>query len=175
MYISIQGYLHGTATSPRMRFLFCFLVAWLPVSTAWAQPTDNAGILQLVRQLARLGEPVPALPLKEARRTLPQVRQRFQQGLPAGTRLYVTAKVLNEVATPEPVLILVDTWQQGLISGRIVRLAAANSRSTSAVAPVELDETVVLDWTVIRPQGAEEGNYLGKFLDLEERLATLED
>lgn len=102
-----------------------------------------------------------------------QARQRYQQGLPAGTSFYLTARVLNEAATPEPVVLVVDAWRAHDISGRIMRPGPTGLPTPGAT--VNLDEAAVLDWIVLRPNGAEEGNFLGKFLDLEERLAVLEE
>ncbi|UOQ78869.1 hypothetical protein MUN84_10250 [Hymenobacter sp. 5516J-16] len=70
-------------------------------------------------------------------------------------------------------VILVERWQGSRISGRILRLDP-NGRATPGSA-VEFEEAAVLDWVLVQPNGAEEGNYLGKFLDLEDRLATLHD
>ncbi|WP_152981611.1 hypothetical protein [Hymenobacter sp. AT01-02] len=158
-----------------MRYSLPLLLAATLSGAALApQSQSSAALSALVLQLAQPREALPDLPVKEARRTLSQARQRYQRGLPAGTNLYLTARVLNEVAAPEPVLVAVDTWQGNHISGRIVR-TTADGRATTATDPVDFDEPAVLDWLVLRPDGAEEGNYLGKFLELEDRLASLED
>lgn len=157
-----------------MRTLLLFLLTLLPAPPIGAQnPAAQPSMHRLVQQLGRSTGPLPVLPLKEAHRTLGQVRQRYQRGLPADTHLYLTARALNEAATPEPVLVLVDSWQGPRIIGRIVR--AASPSLTTATAPVEFTEAEVLDWTLLHSSGAEEGNYLGKFLDLEDRLATLDE
>ncbi|WP_139925324.1 hypothetical protein [Hymenobacter sp. DG01] len=156
-----------------MRAFVLLFPALLLASPVRAQQPAVASLPLLVQQLAHTPEPLPTLPLKEARRTLPQARQRYLRGLPAGTGFYLTARVLNEAATPEPVVILVDTWQGTHISGRIVRLAPDGRPTPGATA--DFEETAVLDWILLRANGAEEGNFLGKYLDLEERLAALQD
>ncbi|MBX0291598.1 hypothetical protein K3G63_14200 [Hymenobacter sp. HSC-4F20] len=156
-----------------MRAVLPFLLAVVLTSPLRAQEPAAPTIPLLVQQLAHAPEPLPAMPLKEARRTLPQARQRYQRGLPAGTNFFLTARVLNEAATPEPVVVLIDTWQAGHITGRIMRFGA-DGRATPAGA-TDFEEEAILDWILLRPNGAEEGNYLGKFLDLEERLAALQD
>lgn len=156
-----------------MRPFLPLLLAALLTGAARAQQPAAPGLPQLMQQLGEVPGPLPALPLKEARRTLPQARQRYQRGLPAGTSFYLTARVLNEAATPEPVVLLVDSWQGPHITGRIMRLAPNGFPTPGASA--NLDEAAVLDWIVLRPDGAEEGNFLGKFLDLEERLAVLKE
>jgi hypothetical protein len=123
----------------------------------------------LTERVAQATEPLPPLPLREAQRTLSTARHRFQRGLPAGTRLYLTARVLNEAATPELVVVLVESWQDRELRGRLVRAGIAQS------APVEFEEAAVRDWLLLHTDGREEGNFLGKFWDLEEKLAARPD
>ncbi|UOQ78868.1 hypothetical protein MUN84_10245 [Hymenobacter sp. 5516J-16] len=85
-----------------MRPLLPLFLAVLLTGAAQAQHSESAGVALLVEQLAQAPETLPELPLKEARRTLPQARQHYQRGLPAGTNFYLTARVLNETATPKP-------------------------------------------------------------------------
>lgn len=154
-----------------LTFVFSLLLAGTTLAQQ-PQPEATEALPALVQLLAQAAdEPLPELPLKEARRTLGQARQRYQRGLPAGS-FYLTARVLNESATPEPVLVRVAAWQGSRISGHIVR-ATADGGAVIATAPIEFEEPDVLDWLVLRPNGAEEGNYLGKFLELQDRLAAL--
>lgn len=155
-----------------MRYCFCLLLSAFLAGPAWGQQPAPASITALVGQLAQsVGAALPEAPLKEARRTLPQARQRFARGLPAGAQLYLTARVLNEAAVPAPVVVRVTSWESGQVAGQVVR-PEADGRSAAA-AFAEFDEAAILDWAILRANGAEDGNYLGKFLELEERLAAL--
>lgn len=145
-----------------------FLICLYPVWGA-AQPGPG-GPQQLVQQVARAPATLPPLPLKEARRTLGTARRQFQQGLPAGTRLYVVARALNEAATPELLVLRVLSWQGPLVTGHIVR-----AEPGGPLTPVEVAESEVQDWLLLHATGREEGNYLGKFWDLEERLTEQDD
>jgi len=132
-----------------------------------AQQVLPAQLAWLVTQVAQsAAEPLPVLPLREAQRTLGAARQRFQQGLPPTTRLYLTARVLNEAATPELVVVALETWQGGQLRGYILRAGSAH------LVPVEFAEAAVQDWLLLHADGREEGNYLGKYWDLEEKLAA---
>jgi hypothetical protein len=153
-----------------MRTVLTFLLAFTLTGTLLAQQPAST-LATLVTQLEQVEGPLPELPRKEAKRTLPQLRQRYQRGLPAGTACYLTAHVLNESATPEPLVVEVVTWQAGQVQGRIVRLSPEGR--AIAGAPVTFGEAAILDWLLLRPNGVEEGNYVGKYLDLEERLASL--
>ncbi|TGD81768.1 hypothetical protein [Hymenobacter wooponensis] len=153
-----------------MRTVITFLLAFSLTGTVHAQQPSSS-LASLVTHLEQQEGPLPELPRKEAKRTLPQLRQRYQRGLQAGTTCYLTANVLNESATPEPLVVEVAAWQAGQVTGRIVRLSPEGR--TIAGALVTFEETVILDWLLLRPNGTEEGNYVGKYLDLEERLAAL--
>ncbi|QJX46495.1 hypothetical protein HMJ29_05910 [Hymenobacter taeanensis] len=154
-----------------MRTSFALLLTLLLTGAALGQQPASPTLVSLVTQLQEQDGALPELPCKEARRTLPQLRQRYQRGLPAGATCYLTAVVLNEGATPEPVVVLVSSWQAGQVAGRIVRVGP--NGQTVANAPTDFAEAAVVDWLLLRPDGSEEGNYLGKFFDLEERLAAL--
>lgn len=150
-----------------LRPLLLFL-CWYPVWAA-AQP-GPADPQQLVRQVAQAPATLPPLPLKEARRTLSTAHRQFQQGLPAGTRLYVVARALNEAATPELLVVRVLSWQGPRLTGQIVRADPGGEPPR-----VEVAESEVQDWLLLHATGREEGNYLGKFWDLEERLAEQQE
>ncbi|SNC76363.1 hypothetical protein SAMN06265337_3348 [Hymenobacter gelipurpurascens] len=157
-----------------MRYCLCLLLAAFLATPVLGQQPVPASIAALVGQLEQnADEKLPEAPLKEARRTFAQTRQRYSRGLPPGSQLYLTAQILNEAAVPEPVVVRVASWEAGRVVGHIVRL---HSDGTSvAAAPAEFEEAAVLDWALLRPNGSEEGNHLGKFLELEERLAALSD
>ncbi|MCA8833184.1 hypothetical protein [Hymenobacter pini] len=125
-------------------------------------------VQSLTRQVQQAPLVLPTLPVKEAHRTLSAVRRRFQNGLPTGAQLYVVARGLNEAATPELLVVRVLTWPTPQLTGQIVRL------DNNSTAPVEVPESAVQDWLLLYPDGREEGNYLGKFWDLEERLTEQE-
>ncbi|RSK50844.1 hypothetical protein [Hymenobacter rigui] len=144
-----------------------FFLCFGPLGAA-AQP-EPIGPWQLVRKVAQAPATLPALPLKEAHRTLGGARQQFRQGLPAGAQLYVVARALNEAATPELLVVRVLGWQGPTLKGQIMRTETA-----AQSAPIELPESAVQDWLLLYTTGREEGNYLGKYWDLEERLAGQE-
>jgi hypothetical protein len=153
-----------------MRTILSFLLAFSLTSTVLAQQPASS-LASLVTQLEQLNGLLPEMPRKEAKRTLPQLRQRYQRGLPTGTTCYLTATVLNESATPELLVVEVATWQAGQVTGRIMRLSP-EGRAIAGTA-VNFEEAAILDWLILRPNGMEEGNFIGKYLDLEERLASL--
>ncbi|WP_073285839.1 hypothetical protein [Hymenobacter psychrotolerans] len=141
-------------------------LAW-PLAAQAQQPETAAPAVRLAVQLAGV-DTLPPAPVKEARRTLSQARQRFTRGLASGQLLYVTATLLNDAASRVPQLVQVQSWQDGRVMGRLVgsNLPDGNNKE-------EFDEAEIVDWMILHPNGTEEGNHVGKFLDLEDRLGSL--
>jgi hypothetical protein len=83
----------------------------------------------------------------EAKRTYPAAKSRFLAGLPSGHHFFVTVS-LREGPKHETVF------------NEIATLAGYKSGD-----PVQFSEQEVEDWTISRPDGSEEGNVVGKFLD----------
>ncbi|RSK37397.1 hypothetical protein [Hymenobacter metallilatus] len=148
-----------------MRVLWILLLITSLSSAGGVAQQLPAPPMELVRQVAQASTPLPALPLKEAHRTLGTARRQFQGRRPTGAQLYVVAQGLNEAATPELLVVRVLTWQGPQLTGLIVRVP-----ETHPPAPIELEESAVQDWLLLHSDGREEGNYLGKFWDLEQRL-----
>lgn len=101
--------------------------------------------------------------IEEARRTYPQAKARFQSGLPAGYRFFVTVD-LQEKNAQENAFMAVRKISDGRITAvlatKLVKLTS-HHYGEELVFP----ESEVLDWTITSPDGKEEGNFVGKFLD----------
>jgi hypothetical protein len=104
--------------------------------------------------------------LAEARKTYPEAKRRFAAGLPAQYRFLVTTGLKLPDGKFEQVFILVLTVdeEKQSITGRIAH--PRNIVETYKLDQiVTLPEVEVIDWTISHPDGTEEGNYIGKFLD----------
>jgi hypothetical protein len=102
--------------------------------------------------------------IEQARATYPAARQRFLAGLPAGHVFFVTTRLRDETGREEQVFIAVDSILGSHIFGRI----ASDISTVSGYRygePYELTEAALLDWLISKPDGSEEGNFVGKFLD----------
>lgn len=101
--------------------------------------------------------------IAEARSQLPSVRKRFLDGLPSGQHLTVTT-VLRAGATAEQVFVSVKRWDSpDVIDGLLATQAVLPGFRPGDVLKVSTSD--VLDWTISRADGSEEGNVLGKYLD----------
>jgi len=102
------------------------------------------------------------------------VRQRYTRGLPPQQTLFVVTRLQDAERHRETVFVAVDSMAKRLVFGRIWNplRAVQGYRFRQALA---LEEKDIVDWMISKPDGSEEGNLLGKFLDkmqAENRLPT---
>ena len=102
--------------------------------------------------------------VEQARKTYPEAKARFLAGLPPEHVFFVTARLHDSAGHWEQVFIEVKEIKDGKIKGLIanhIESVLGYQLGDSYTFP----ESEVLDWTVSKPDGSEEGNFVGKFLD----------
>jgi hypothetical protein len=101
---------------------------------------------------------------REALAAYPAARQRYLAGLPAGESFFVTVILRDTAQRFEQIFVLVDRIESGVVTGRIASdiLAVDGYRRGAGLT---FRETEVVDWLISKPDGSEEGNFVGKFLD----------
>ena len=99
-----------------------------------------------------------------AKQTYPEAKRRFLAGLPKGQSFFVTTRLHDGSGAFEQVFIAVRSIEGGTIRGRIWSevTGVRGYRHGDAYA---FPETDLIDWTIAHPDGTEEGNEVGKFLD----------
>lgn len=100
----------------------------------------------------------------QARASYPAARERFAAGLPPRHIMFVTTRLRDPQGREEQVFVAVDSIRGSHIVGRIwndITLVSGYRRGQ----PYTLADSSLLDWMVARPDGREEGNIVGKFLD----------
>jgi hypothetical protein len=103
--------------------------------------------------------------IAKGRSTYPAARKRFLAGLPNGWRFEVRKRLRDPGGFPaEEVFIEVDAIKKGKVYGRIGSEIGA-VHGYHQWQPISFRESDVLDWTIVHPDGREEGNYVGKFID----------
>lgn len=101
--------------------------------------------------------------IKKARATLPQAKQRYLKGLPKGEQFLVTIRIYDRNGHFEQVFLRVTSWVEHTITGVLAsHVSILDYKVGRAIACKERD---VLDWTIRKADGSEEGNFVGKFLD----------
>jgi uncharacterized protein YegJ (DUF2314 family) len=100
----------------------------------------------------------------EARRTLPESKKRFLNGLNIGEVYFVSTRICDQEADCEDVFIEVTKWVNDQIEGLLANQVQTVDGYVYGQI-IHLSEKDVHDWTISKPDGTEEGNYVGKFLD----------
>jgi hypothetical protein len=102
--------------------------------------------------------------IAQARASWPQARQRYLAGLPPRHSFFVTTLLIDESDRREQVFVAVESIRDGRITGKIwnrvdiVRGYRLGDRYSFA-------ERELRDWLITKPDGTEEGNFVGKFLE----------
>ena len=102
--------------------------------------------------------------VKQARATLPDAKRRFLSGLPADQWFDVTLKLSDSDGKYEVVFVRVRNWDGTKISG-VLDSNLELLKEHKDHEHVTCDESEILDWTISHPDGTEEGNFVGKFLE----------
>jgi hypothetical protein len=100
----------------------------------------------------------------KARATYPDAKQRYLAGLPPGESFFVTTILVDDDRRFEQVFILVDKIEAGVVTGRIFS-DISTVRGFKPRDVYRFDEADVVDWLISKPDGTEEGNLVGKFID----------
>jgi len=109
--------------------------------------------------------------IAQARATWAQARQRYLAGLPPRHSFFVTALLIDNQDRREQVFIAVDGIQGGTISGKIWNQVEV-VHGYKLGDRYSLPESELRDWLIAKPDGTEEGNFVGKFLDTYEPPRT---
>jgi hypothetical protein len=101
--------------------------------------------------------------IEQGRKTYPDAKRRYLGGLLPKRSFYVITK-LHSPGAEESVFIAVTGIQGDQITGKIASeiLSVAGYKEGDSY---KLPESDLIDWVILRPDGSEEGNVVGKFLD----------
>ncbi|MBF9239208.1 hypothetical protein I2I05_17525 [Hymenobacter sp. BT683] len=152
-------------------------LAWLQAPAVAAQGTapivlTAASAPAGLRPALTRDETAFADPLREAQRTLPQAKKRFQAGLPQGDQFLISVRVVASDTSFRQASARVLGWRGNTVQALLLP-EEANSASPMEPLPVSFPETAVVDWTLLRAGGREEGNYVGRYLDTARQLESL--
>jgi hypothetical protein len=102
--------------------------------------------------------------IQKARDTLPDTKKRFLAGLPQGQILYVTVRLTDPQGRFEQAYVKVNSWTGTVIKGTLASDMDLVKKYKKGDA-LTCRDSQVMDWTITKPDGTEEGNFVGKFLD----------
>lgn len=99
----------------------------------------------------------------KARSTYPAAKARFIAGLPPGYSFAVRVRLTDRTGRREDSFLTVKKISGDKITG--VLGAVDLLRSYKKGQTITVNESQIDNWLILRPDGTEEGNYVGKFLD----------
>ena len=101
--------------------------------------------------------------IERARSTLPSATARYLAGLEDGEAFYVTTR-LHDAGRVEQVFIKVERIAEDKYFGTLASDVQLIT-NYSAGDPLVVDSADVIDWTLAKADGSEDGNFVGKFID----------
>ena len=169
-----------------VRLLFMFAIFRLAPVAAWGLPSgENPGVITSIatappalRPALQAADADLAEPLREARRTLPQMRKQYQLGLRVDDALFVAVRVLAADTAFRLVQARVLGWRNGTVQALVPAAPAHTTQEPipgeDAATPLTFPESAVLDWTLRHADGRVEGNFLGRHRETTDRAGALE-
>ena len=126
-------------------------------------PTDIPHNVNGAEQLTKYDELINPY-VQKAQTSLPDAKKRYLNGLEDGQAFFLTTRIYDVDGNYEQIFVRVKKWEDSIINGTIANEINV-VKNFSLGQPIQFPETAVLDWLITNPDGSEEGNYVGKFLD----------
>ena len=126
-------------------------------------PVDRPVQVDTDAEQARLDSAIAPY-VAQARATYPAARRRYLAGLPPQESFFVTVHLKDSSGRRETVFLVVDSLARDSVYGRIWNQihSVHGYRLKDSYGTAEAD---ILDWLITKPDGSEEGNFVGKFID----------
>ena len=126
-------------------------------------PTDRPHKVNNIEQLEQYEKLIEPY-VNQAKETLPKTKEKFVNGLNEGESFFLVTRIYDTEGNFEQIFVRVTDWKDDTIKGTI-----ANDLNTVKGFKygqlIEFPERDILDWLIALPDGSEEGNFVGKFLD----------
>ena len=102
--------------------------------------------------------------IKKAKKSLPDAKKKFMTGLKNGQAFFLTTRIYDSLGNYEQVFIRIISWKNKNVSGTIAN-DIYTVKGFSFGQLIVFPESDILDWLITNPDGSEEGNFIGNFLD----------
>ena len=100
----------------------------------------------------------------KARAGLPALKKQFNAGMPKEEMLLLTVRVYDPDGKFEQVFVTVQSWTDAEVSGNIAS-EVIGIKSHKMGDTITFEPAKILDWTLVKSDGTEEGNVVGNFLN----------
>ncbi len=126
-------------------------------------PTDKTHRVKGEEQLAAF-DALIAPYVKKAQKSLPKAKKKYKAGLKPGQAFFLTTRIYDDLGNHEQIFVRVTAWENMNVSGTIANdLSLVQGFSSHQL--ITFPESAILDWLITNPDGSEEGNFVGKYLD----------
>lgn len=126
-------------------------------------PKDKPVEITSLEQLKKLDKKIAPY-VKKAKKTLPKAKKKFLSGLKKGEAFFLVTRIFDKDGKYEQVFVRIKNWEGENISGTIANDLSVVKEYKSGQL-INIKETDILDWVISKPDGSEEGNFVGKYLD----------
>ncbi len=101
--------------------------------------------------------------IKKARASYPEAKKKWEQALPKGQYFFVVTRIRDQHGVEEQVFISVNEIKHGIIKGYIFN-KLNNVSGYEFKQAYSFPESELIDWVITKPNGEQEGNFVGKYL-----------
>jgi len=144
-----------------------------PVEVARTAPRDKPVSAQQECHWRALQRAIAPL-VSQAKSTYPAARRRFLAGLPPKESFFVTTVITDSSGRHEQIFVVVDSIAGDRILGRIwSQIELVNGYRFGQ--RYTFGEADLIDWMFSKPDGSEDGNVVGKFMDTYQPAVTCDD
>jgi uncharacterized protein YegJ (DUF2314 family) len=132
--------------------------------SGWKGTPDRPKQLQTAQQQSAYDKAIAPYVAK-ARATYPEAKRRFLTGLPKGYHFAVRVRLGDKGHGGfEDAFIRVEKISNGEITG-VIENEIGIVKNYKKGQRIAISENKIDNWVIVKPDGSEEGNYVGKFLD----------
>jgi uncharacterized protein YegJ (DUF2314 family) len=126
-------------------------------------PTDKPHSFKGSEQLVRYDSLIAPY-VARARASLSDAKRKYLTGLKEGQAFFLTTRIYDRYGNYEQIFVRVKSWEGAKVSGTIAnQLSAVIGFSYGQL--ITFPESDILDWLITNPDGSEEGNFVGKYMD----------
>lgn len=146
--------------------LLCFMLTLVGQAQELAPNAPQDKPVRATKETVSKLEKAVAPYIAEGQKSYPEARKRYLAGLPEKQIFFVTVKLTDNEGHFELVFLRVAKIDvdKNEVTGRIAN-QIGSVRGYRYKQELTLPESRILDWTISKPDGSEEGNAVGKFLD----------
>jgi hypothetical protein len=102
--------------------------------------------------------------IAQARASYPDAKKRYLAGLPPKHIFFLTTRLRDQAGHYEQIFVEVQSIADGKVTG-IIASDILGLQGFKRGDTCTFPEAEMLDWLIAKPDGSEEGNVVGKFLD----------